>query len=373
MDPVTSAAIVAALAQADATAAADRPAPFLLDIALQNDNVALLESVVQRWGPQALQDPRPDGLGRPPLLAAACYGAIKATEFLLTQFARQDEPQHKQLVNARHPEGGLSALFVAVWTSNAPLVRLLLDRGGADATLHYGLPDGLAEGVTIVMVAGLRAHQQRAAGPDRDGLETLRVVVEHCRARHPWLLQARDATHGRSALHYAAEQGHDGAVWLLSHEGRCDPTAATDSDAGEAQTALDISVELGFLGCAHLLRLAVGEVERCQLLRRMRALGDCIAQALASAVGTSTATVPACVSGRLRRIDTTTTTTMEMTAARLPRLDVSTNRQRWATTDGEQQHVCAAVLRYAVGEASGNGGAVLPPDLFKELEEMMGR
>lgn len=357
----------------------DDAAPLVLDAALRSDSVPLLESVVQRWGPQVLdapqQEQQSDPLCRPPMLAAAFYGAIKATEYMLARAAAQhgghtgqaQPPSPSALVNARHPEGGITALFVAVWTSHAALVRLLLTRGAADATLRYGLPDGSSssadDGVTVVMVAALRAHRP-------GGEETLRAVLEHCQAHHPSVLHAADATRGRSALHYAAEQAHDRAVWLLLQRGGCDPGAR---DA-EGRTALDLSEEMGFLGCAHLLRLAMGEVTRCALLRRMRALSDCAVQAAAAATATAHASsmVPACLRARLRGCAPGGSAA---TAAVPPRLDIGGHRSERRRAGGMQRgqaDVCTAVLQFAVrSQGGGEGGPVLPPDLFVELMGMM--
>lgn len=383
---------------------ADRPAPFLLDIALLHDNVPLLERVVQRWGPQALEDPGMDALGRPPLMVATFHGATKAMEYILAQWAAAGQGKDacsssssaspsrppvdaNALVNARHADGGLTALFLAVWASHAPLVHLLLDRG-ADVSLRYGLPDGSAEGVTIVMVAALRAHR-RGAAAGRNGEETLRVIIEHScvHARGRLLLQAKDGTRGRSALHYAAEQGNDQALWLLLSEGGCDPMA-TDH---EGQMALDICDDLGFLGCAHLLRVAMGEVERSRLLRRARALGDCAAQSRASmrqhhktpqASLSPTAAVPACIKARMASIPSSSAGGGLTTTAMLPRLDIRDRPARGQQRRGGE--VCGAVLRYAVGADVVDGrattegakgadaAAALPPDLFEELMGMMG-
>lgn len=320
------------------------------------------------------QEQQSDSLCRPPMLAAAFYGAIKATEYMLARAAAQhvghkgqeQPPSPSALVNARHPEGGITALFVAVWTSHAALARLLLTRGGADPTLRYGLPGGSADGLTVVMVAALRAHRP-------GGEETLRAVLEHCRAHHPLELHAADATRGWSALHYAAKQGHDRAVWLLLQRGGCDPGAR---DA-EGRTALDLSEEMGFLGCAHLLRLAMGEVARCALLRRMRALSDCAVRAAAAATATAPASasplplVPACLRARLGGC----APGGSAAAAVPPRLDIGSHRSERRRAGGMQRgraDVCTEVLNHAVGsQGGGEGGPVLPPGLFVGLMGMI--
>lgn len=75
---------------------------------------------------------------------------------------------------------------------------------------------------------------------------------------------------GRTALHFATEQGHSSFIWPLLQAG-----SDVMQRALKGQTALDMcGEEPSGRACAELLRLAMEEVERVKLLTKARAVSD---------------------------------------------------------------------------------------------------
>lgn len=242
---------------------------------IQND-LPRLQALYEAHGPSILEsvDSRYKST---PLFMASLSGRLPALAWLIQRGAQ---------INVRLFDWlGLTPICAACNQNRTEAFFLLL-QAGADVHFRYDCVIRYGNSLTLLMVIARKGSAQMLQmllrRVRREGEEKERKRKHHKKHLHQEghtcsssstplhllnYVRACDDK-GKTALHYAVENGHASLVWPLLLAG----SDATQCDT-QGRTPLDVCHD-DYPGCAHLLQVALEELERILIMQKLRFLTD---------------------------------------------------------------------------------------------------
>jgi hypothetical protein len=244
--------------------------------AVIGNDLPRLQALYEAHGPSIIESV--DGrFNSTPLCIASLSGGLPALAWLIERGAQ---------LNVRFIDGfGPTPIFAACQKNRTEGFFLLL-QAGADVHLRYDFVLGNFSSVTLLMIIARKGSLEmltmllqrvRREGEEKERKKNndpnqLYQESHPCSSSSTSLhllnyVRACDDK-GKTVLHYAVENGHVSLVWPLLLAG----SDATQRDM-QGRTPLDVCHD-DYPGCAHLLQVALLELERILIIHKLRLLTD---------------------------------------------------------------------------------------------------